>query len=91
MIEVHPELSFAALAGRVLDRKKSAAGVGQRVAALLTWRPDIASVLAAAPSRRARSTTRSTPWPPSGQPCGGVTGSARTLPADASGAPFIVV
>lgn len=49
VLEVHPELSFAALAGRVLDRKKSAAGVGQRVSALLTWRPDIAAALAAAP------------------------------------------
>jgi predicted RNase H-like nuclease len=50
VVEVHPELSFTALAGRVLERKKSAAGVGQRVAALLTWREDIADVLAAAPS-----------------------------------------
>jgi predicted RNase H-like nuclease len=50
VVEVHPELSFTALAGRVLERKKSAAGVGQRVTALLTWRGDIADVLAAAPS-----------------------------------------
>lgn len=50
VIEVHPELSFAALAGRVLERKKSAAGVGQRVAALHAWRGDIADVLGAAPT-----------------------------------------
>jgi predicted RNase H-like nuclease len=48
-VEVHPELSFAELAGRVLVRKKSAAGVGERIAALLTWRDDIATTLASVP------------------------------------------
>ncbi|MBI1352320.1 MAG: DUF429 domain-containing protein [Actinomycetales bacterium] len=49
VIEVHPELSFAAMAGQVLERKKSAPGVGQRMAALLGWRDDVASALGSAP------------------------------------------
>lgn len=46
LVEVHPELSFAALAGRVLDRKRTAAGRAQRLAALRSWLPglDLASV-----------------------------------------------
>ena len=90
MIEVHPEISFATLAGQVLDRKKSAAGVGQRVAALLTWRPDIADVLATAPSDvpiddaldALAALWSAVRWRD---------GLAQTLPADASEAPFIVV
>ncbi len=90
VIEVHPELSFAALAGRVLDRKKSAAGVGQRIAALLSWRTDIADVLAAAP-----------PDVPADDALDALAalwsavrwrdGRARTVPVDATEAPFIVV
>ena len=41
LVEVHPELSFAALAGRVLDPKKTAAGRAQRLAALRRWLPDL--------------------------------------------------
>lgn len=90
VIEVHPELSFATLAGRVLDRKKSAAGVGQRVAALLTWRPDVASTLAAAPPDvpiddaldALAALWSAVRWRD---------GIARSLPPDALGAPRIVV
>ncbi|MCG8917092.1 DUF429 domain-containing protein [Actinokineospora sp. PR83] len=49
VVEVHPELSFRALApGRVFARKKSAAGVGQRITALLPF-VDAATALASAP------------------------------------------
>jgi predicted RNase H-like nuclease len=90
VIEVHPELSFATLAGRVLDRKKSAAGVGQRMAALQGWRPDIAAALATAPSNvpiddaldALAALWSAARWRD---------GLARTLPADATEAPFIVV
>ncbi len=37
VVEVHPEVSFRALAGQVLPPKKSAAGVGRRIAALDGW------------------------------------------------------
>lgn len=47
--EVHPELSFLALAGRVLDSKKTATGVAQRLLALGTWRTDIIDALGRAP------------------------------------------
>lgn len=50
VIEVHPELSFAQLAGAVLAPKTTAAGVGQRLAALGTWLPGIADALAQAPA-----------------------------------------
>lgn len=90
VIEVHPEISFAALAGQVLDRKKSAAGVGQRVAALLTWRTDIADVLAAAPLTvpiddaldALAALWSAVRWRD---------GIGRTLPADSTGGPFIAV
>lgn len=90
VLEVHPELSFAALAGRVLDRKKSAAGVGQRVAALLTWRADIADALATAPPDvpvddaldALAALWSAARWRD---------GLARTIPAGASEAPFIAV
>lgn len=39
LVEVHPELSFAALAGRVLSPKRTAAGRAERLAALDTWLP----------------------------------------------------
>jgi len=41
-VETHPELSFAALAGRVLERKQSAEGRGARLAALRGWLPGLA-------------------------------------------------
>ena len=50
VVEVHPELSFAALVGRVLPSKKSAPGVGARVSALESWRPEIAHDLSQAPA-----------------------------------------
>ena len=39
LVEVHPELSFAALAGRVLAPKRTAAGRAERLAALDRWLP----------------------------------------------------
>jgi predicted RNase H-like nuclease len=89
-IEVHPELSFAGLAGRVLDRKKSAAGVGQRLAALLTWRADVADALALAPPDvpvddaldALAALWSAVRWRD---------GQARTVPAHATRPPFIAV
>lgn len=49
VIEVHPELSFAEMAGAPLTSKKTAAGVGQRLEALLKWRPDVVTALAQTP------------------------------------------
>lgn len=49
VIEVHPELSFSEMTGSPLTSKKTAAGVGQRVAALLKWRPDVVTALAQVP------------------------------------------
>ena len=48
--EVHPEISFAELTGHVLTSKKTAAGVGQRIAALQSWLPMTADALASVPS-----------------------------------------
>lgn len=53
VIEVHPELCFAAMAGGAavaLVSKKSAAGVGQRLAALRPRLPDVDAVVATCPS-----------------------------------------
>lgn len=50
VIEVHPELSFAQLAGTVLAPKTTAAGVGQRIAALGAWLPGVVVALAHAPA-----------------------------------------
>jgi predicted RNase H-like nuclease len=41
LVEVHPELSFALLAGAVLPRKHDAAGRGRRLAALRSWLPSL--------------------------------------------------
>ena len=49
VLEVHPELAFAEMAGRVLASKKSAAGVGQRLSALRTWLTDVDQALACTP------------------------------------------
>jgi len=48
VVEVHPELSFAALSGRVLDSKKTARGAGQRLDALQDV-CHVAQAMAAAP------------------------------------------
>jgi predicted RNase H-like nuclease len=50
VVEVHPELAFAAMAGHVLPRKKSARGVVARLAALAGW-VDAIAALAQAPER----------------------------------------
>jgi predicted RNase H-like nuclease len=50
VVEVHPELAFRRLGGT--DRmasKKTAAGVGERVAALRRWLPDVDAALSRAP------------------------------------------
>lgn len=74
LVEVHPELSFAALAGRVLASKHSTTGLDERRRALQQWLPGLDEVpwgddgldaLAAAWS--------ATRW---------LAGSARSLPAD---------
>lgn len=49
VVECHPEVTFARIAGRVLDRKKTAAGVGQRIAAL-AGHLDAVSALATVPA-----------------------------------------
>lgn len=50
VVEVHPELSFAALAGRPLASKKTARGVGERLTSLRPWLPRIDEVLSDAPA-----------------------------------------
>jgi predicted RNase H-like nuclease len=49
VVEVHPELSFAELAGNPLASKKTARGVGERLSALRPWLTTIDAVLADAP------------------------------------------
>ncbi|MBA3523718.1 MAG: DUF429 domain-containing protein [Geodermatophilaceae bacterium] len=48
VVEVHPEVSFRTLDPRVTARKKSLAGVGQRIRALATF-VDVGEALAAVP------------------------------------------
>lgn len=76
LVEVHPELSFAALTGQVLPSKKTAEGRAARLAAVRGWLPGVADVpggddgldaLAASWSARR--------W---------LTGAARSLPVDPS-------
>ena len=50
IVEVHPELSFAAMAGHVLAGKKTARGVAQRLDALTGW-VDALAALRSAPDR----------------------------------------
>ena len=50
IIEVHPELSFLEMTGRVLDSKKTATGVTQRIEALTMWDPDVTAALASRPA-----------------------------------------
>ena len=90
LVEVHPELSFAALAGRVLERKKTAAGRAERLAALRGWLPtlDPASV----PSGDDAPDALVAAW--SGQRW--LAGAARVLPEggsprDARGRPMRIV
>lgn len=46
LVEVHPELSFAALAGQVLASKHTAAGRAQRLAVLRAWVPGLGDYIA---------------------------------------------
>lgn len=48
-VEVHPEVSFARLAGATLPPKRTAAGRGARLDVLASWLPDPDAALAAAP------------------------------------------
>jgi predicted RNase H-like nuclease len=50
LVEVHPELSFLAARGRVLAPKRTAVGVGERIAALSGW-IDVVAALAGAPTK----------------------------------------
>jgi len=45
LVEVHPELSFAALAGQVLASKHTAAGRAQRLAVLRAWVPGLGETI----------------------------------------------
>ena len=75
LVEVHPELSFAALAGRVLDRKRTAAGRAERLAALRTWLPGLDLGVGAV-----RVTTPRTRWPRPGRGGAGWTGARGCSP-----------
>lgn len=90
VIEVHPELSFAEMAGRPLASKKSAVGVGERLRALAMWLPDPASALASVPDDVPVDDALDAlacAWT-AGRWRSGV---ARTLPPSAEAAPRIVV
>lgn len=50
IIEVHPELSFLEMTGRVLDSKKSTSGAAQRIEALTAWDPGVTAALARCPT-----------------------------------------
>ena len=50
VVEVHPELSFAQLAGHALAPKRTAAGVAERLDALAGW-VDVTAALRSAPAR----------------------------------------
>lgn len=90
VIEVHPELSFAELSGRVPDPKKSARGVGQRIAALQRWLPATSEAVGQAPAGvpiddaldALAALWSARRW---------LTGAARTLPPGAVAPPFIVI
>lgn len=74
LVEVHPELSFALLAGRVLSSKHTSVGRAERVGALRTWLPDLEEVPAGDDGLDALAVAWSTArW---------LAGTARTLPAD---------
>lgn len=90
VVEVHPELSFAELAGHVLDRKKSPKGVDQRLTALAEWIPEVGGLVESRP--------RGVPVDDALDALAALwsavrwrDGLARSLPPDAQGAPRIVV
>jgi predicted RNase H-like nuclease len=91
VIEVHPELSFAEMTGSgPLASKKSARGVGQRLAALEEYFPTVTTILAAAPTDvpiddaldALAALWSAQRWR---------AGIARTLPAGAKEAPFMAI
>lgn len=90
VIEVHPELSFAELAGGVLPSKKTATGVAQRLAALRGWRDDIDDALQQAPADvpiddaldALAAVWSAARWRD---------GTARTLPEGATGRPCLTI
>lgn len=89
-IEVHPEVSFAELAGRVLARKKSTHGEQERRQALVAWLPDVDALLGTRP--------RAVPVNDALDALAALwsaerwrDGVARTIPAGARMAPFIAV
>ena len=90
VVEVHPELSFAAQAGGVLVRKATPEGVRQRTEALRSWLPDVDDLLAARPRRvpvadaldALAALWSAVRWRD---------GTARTLPEGARRPPFIAV
>ena len=49
IVEVHPELSFLEMTGRVLPSKKSTPGIAERISALADWDPDTAKALTRCP------------------------------------------
>jgi len=89
-VEVHPELSFAALAGRVLDRKASPAGLQQRRDALRPWLADVDHVVAERP-RGVPVTDALDALAALWSALRWRDGLARTLPADATERPFIAI
>lgn len=90
VIEVHPELSFAEMAGRPLASKKTAVGVGERLQALATWLPDPAAALAGVPHDvpvEDALDALACAWTAQRWR----SGAARTLPPSADTAPRIVI
>lgn len=90
VVEVHPELAFAEMAGRVLDRKASPEGTRQRLTALEGWLPDADALVARRP--------RGVPTVDALDALAALwsaarwrDGLARTLPVDATEVPFIAV
>jgi predicted RNase H-like nuclease len=90
VIEVHPELAFAELAGHVLDRKATPEGTEQRLSALRPWLPEVSRLIADRPAGvpvvdaldALAALWSAARWRD---------GLARTIPADATEAPFIAV
>ena len=89
-VEVHPELSFAALAGRVLDRKASPDGRQQRRDALRPWLHDVDRLLAERP-RGVPVTDALDALAALWSAVRWRDGLARTLPGDAAARPFIAI
>ena len=90
VIEVHPELSFAELAGHPLASKKTARGVGERLTSLRPWLPGIDVALSDAPADVPTDDAldalialwSAERWRDQ---------TARTLPPDTTAAPFIAI